>query len=251
MHLGMTPREAEAKHQRLKQKGKMTLTFFLLSVCLPFLIYALFYFNIFESRPRYAKRLEIPVARLVAQSTTGSAFLVSDRYLLTARHVVEKLDPGATVELTFEKANPPITTSGHVIWKDNAQLPPPEVFLHDIALIELDNPGQLPEGFPHLQPGDSDGIGTRESVILIGFPGGLMTTTAGRIANDQVQGLEIFQLDVNAWEGSSGGPLIDEKSEEVVGILVAGLADEFRGINFAVKINFLRAQLELNGFSLQ
>lgn len=75
-------------------------------------------------------------------------------------------------------------------------------------------------------------------------------STSGTIANDQMRGLDLFQLDVNAWQGSSGAPLILEETKEVVGILVAGLTDEFQGINFAIKINYVRSVLEANGIDL-
>ncbi len=250
MHLGITPREAEEQQRLLKKKGKIILSFFLIAFGMPFFIYALFYFQILTSKPRYDRRLEMPVARVLSPNALGSAFLISERHLLTARHVVENLEIGATVQLTFEKAKPPLTTNARLVWKDSVELTLPAGFMHDIALLELEQPGILPVDFPTLAPGNSDGIGIREAVVLIGFPGGLMTTTSGRISNDQVNGLDLFQLDVNAWHGNSGGPLIAEETNEVIGILVAGLSGDYQGINFAIKINFVRAQLESQGISL-
>ncbi len=250
MYLGITPHEAEVQRRRLKNKSNQILGLFSISFTLPFILYALFHFQILASKPRYDRRLEMPVARVLSPNALGSAFLISERHLLTARHVVENLEIGATVQLTFEKAEPPLTTNARLVWKDTVDLAPPAGFLHDIALLELELPGALPADFPTLAPGNSDGINIREAVVLIGFPGGLMTTTSGRIANDQVNGLDLFQLDVNAWHGNSGGPLISEETNEVIGVLEAGLTGEFQGINFAVKINFVRAQLESQGISL-
>lgn len=251
MHLGITPREAEVRRRWLKKQGQKILIFFSISFTLPFLLYSLFHFHLLASKPRYDRRLEMPVARLQTADALGSAFLISDRYLLTARHVVENLDPGASVQLTFEKAEPPITANARLVWKDSVTLAPPAGFLHDIALLELDPPGALPDDFPNLTSGNSDGVGIREAVVLIGFPGGLMTTTTGRISNDQAAGLDLFQLDVNAWHGNSGGPLIVEESEEVIGVLVAGLTGEFQGINFAIKMNYIRKVLAANGLAVE
>lgn len=106
-----------------------------------------------------------------------------------------------------------------------------------MAVLELTNPADLPDDFPRLFLGDSDGIVSRDEVILVGYPGGLMSTTSGTISNEQIKSLELFQLDVGAWQGSSGGPLILEDTEEVVGILVAGFSADYQGINIANKIN--------------
>ncbi|MDA9968265.1 DnaB-like helicase C-terminal domain-containing protein [Salibacteraceae bacterium] len=42
-----------------------------------------------------------------------------------------------------------------------------------------------------------------------------------------------------AWPGNSGGPVIDKQSSKVIGILMSGFEGEGKGITFAVKIDQL------------
>ncbi len=234
--LGIAPQEREEKQKALMKRGKLSGLLFFFSCLLPIAIILLFPLGLLQTDPLYP-HLEQPVALVNTGSSTGTAFLVGESRLLTARHVVDQLQINDVVQLTFEKALPVINTKARLLWKDTSTNPEPQYFLSDVAVLELENPGDLPENFPRLALGNSDGITTKDKVILIGYPSGLFSNTAGKISNDKVKGLELFQLDVNAWQGNSGGPLILEDTEEVIGIVVAGLTAEYQGINFANKIN--------------
>lgn len=247
---GVSEEQSEEVKKRILRRGSRVVTFFTVAALLPVAVYLLFYFGLLEAKPRFSKSLEQTVALVNTGSATGTAFLVSPTKLLTAKHVVKGKSEGDKVELIFEKAEPQITTTGTILWIEPTDAPEPEYYLNDLAVIELENPGALPEDYPYLSLGVSEGIGTRTEVLIIGFPGGLLSTTTGTISNDNMKNLELFQLDVEAWPGNSGGPLLLEETEEVVGMLVAGLSDEFQGINFAVKVDVIAKHLEKKGIVL-
>lgn len=248
--LGITQKESDENRKMLSKKGKVISLLFFLSCLLPLIIYLIFHFGLLKGKSPYNEMLEQSVAFINTGTGTGTAFLVSPTKLLTAKHVVQDKNIGDVVELVFEKANPQIATSAKVVWKDPTSDPEPGFYLKDVALLELENPTILPEDYPYLSLGQSEGITTRTDVILIGFPSGLMSTTSGSISNDNIKGFELFQLDVEAWPGNSGGPLILEETEEVIGILVAGMSEEYQGINFANKIDNVVSLLEINGIDI-
>lgn len=247
--LGIAPQEREEKQKALLKRGKLTGLLFMFSSLLPIAIILLFAFGFIQNDAPFP-HLEQPVALVNTGSATGTAFLVGETRLLTARHVVERLQINDVVQLTFEKAQPVINTKAKLLWKDTSSNPEPQYFLSDVAVLELENPGDLPENFPRLALGNSEGITSKDKVILIGYPSGLFSNTAGKISNDKVKDLDLFQLDVNAWQGNSGGPLILEDTEEVIGIVVAGLTAEYQGINFANKINNATNLLQSQGIDI-
>ena len=237
--LGLSPGEKRAYKDRIKKRGRRLNIFLLIAILLLPVAYLLFGAGWVPSTPRYNRDLEMPVAMVQTAEGIGTAFLYGETELLTARHVVENMNVGDEVTLTFSNANPVVTTTARITWKDSDTSPPGDInyYLNDAARLELTRPTDLPEDFPRLYLGDSDGIAPRTPVILIGYPDGNSSTTTGTISNDEAMGADIFQLDVSAYPGNSGGPLITEDTEEVIGILIAGKTEEFQGINFAIKIN--------------
>lgn len=237
MFLGYTESHHNEYLRNLNIRGKIIRSIFFVSCFLPILVYLLFQFGLVEARPKYNLALEQSVAHVVLPSSEGTAFLVSETRLLTAKHVLGQKQVGDVVDIVFEKALPVISTTARIVWIESSNEAEPEFYLKDVAVLELTDPSSLPENYPYLALGTSDGVSTREPVILIGYPAGLLSTTSGSISNDNVKGLELFQLDVESWPGSSGGPLILEETEEVIGILVAGYGQQYQGINLANKID--------------
>ena len=216
----------------------------------PFLIYALFAFGLINAKARFDPNLEMPVALVDVGDATGTAFLVGETRLLTANHVVEGLEIGDEVSLQFQHSSPQISTTAKLIWKAGKPDDETKALPQDVAVLELNQPTDLPEDFPRLALGESATAFNRDKVILIGYPAGLPTITSGTISQEAFQEQPIFQLDVGAWQGNSGGPLISEETEEVIGILVAGLTDEYQGINLALKIDAAKSLIEKEGIYL-
>lgn len=247
---GKTQKERDESIKSLKGKAKLIVTIFFITAFLPVILYLAFEFGLLGSKPKYNEPLEQSVALVTTGASTGTSFLVSETKLLTAKHVVNSLSTGDEVSLTFEKLDPPVTTQAKIIWVDGTNEPEPNYYLRDVAVLELIMPTDLPEDHPYLTIGSSEGVETRTEVILIGYPGGLMSITSGSISNDNLKGIALFQLDVESWPGNSGGPLILEETEEVIGMLVAGLTQEYQGINFASKIDNITELIEEAGIDL-
>lgn len=197
----------------------------------------------------------------------GSGFVVDrDGHIVTNFHViapaleVEKIAAGdlvlrrdASILISFvgspEKEIPARITGANVDY--------------DLALLELENPADLPDIEP-LKLGDSDQVKPGETAVAIGSPFGLRSTvTTGVISAIEREqpglvGIEVpfIQSDAAINPGNSGGPLFNA-SGEVIGINNAILASPmgpqaFVGVGFAVPINLLKesiAELRAGGMS--
>lgn len=144
---------------------------------------------------------------------------------------------------------------------------------HDLALLRIDGPP-----LPALSLATADTVSEGMEVALMGFPiGGVLgyspVTHRGIIASVTSIALpqlaakqldaktvsrlregpfEVYQLDATAYPGNSGGPLLDVRSGEVVGVinmvLVRGTRESAlsnpTGITYAIPVRFVRALLQ-------
>lgn len=192
------------------------------------------------------------------QEGTGSGFVIDeDRRILTSYHVVRlalaprsvEARPGArvTVRLPGMTESFPVRVVGA-----NA--------LYDLALLEFEDPGALPEEVRSVAPlalGDSDAIVPGQKAIAIGSPFGFESTVtvgtvsglARRLVDVAEADLPFIQTDTAINPGSSGGPLLDS-SGAVIGINTAILPGStvggprgFIGLGFAVPSNVLKRVL--------
>lgn len=239
MLLGISDNLQEQNRISIKKRIGVVTTVFLISVFLPFLLYALFHFNIVPSKPAFSADIQEPVAKVVTGSRVGTAFLISPTTLLTARHVVENMKVGEEVDLFFENsknklqvkakikyiASSPITTSAKQV--------PLEYFLTDVAVLEVSEINDIEP----LVLGESDIVQNLDEVILIGYPNGDYSITKGNINSDKYQGLNLFKLDATSNQGNSGGPCILKDDNTVIGILVGSSTIAQQGENVAIKIN--------------
>lgn len=231
------PSEKNEAKKKIKRSLQNVQYLFLFAVILPIIVVLLFQFNVLISKPAISKDIQKPVAMVSTDAGFGTAFLVNSTMLITAGHLVRDLQLGDLVSLSFENAKPTIETQAKIIWKETRILAIPEFFLTDIAVLELTNPDDIPTDFPRSMLGFSSDVVSTDEVVAIGYPAGLATITTGTISNTSVKDLDLFQLDCNVYPGNSGGPLILKSSNEVIGVVVAALIDEFQGINFAIKID--------------
>ncbi|MBD0670130.1 eIF2A-related protein [Streptomyces sp. CBMA156] len=151
----------------------------------------------------------------------GAGFLVEDDLLVTCAHVLEDggYGPGAVVTLVFPRAPGAPEVTGRVLeeaWRDARE--------QDVALVRLEHP----VGVERLQLGSAAGA-RGHRVRSFGFPvqappgGHLGFATAGGILPDDGKVGEVLQLtDANdLTQGFSGGPVLDEVTGLVVGMLTA------------------------------
>jgi serine protease Do len=190
----------------------------------------------------------------------GSGFVIDDQgRIATNFHVVAPaldpnqipegdliLRPSASIRVSFVDApdkEVPVKVTGA-----NAD--------YDLALLELENPEDFPEGVSPLKLGNSDTVQPGQTAIAIGAPFGLRSTvTTGVISAVEREqpglvGIEVpfIQSDAAINPGNSGGPLFNA-SGEVIGINNAILASPmgpqaFVGVGFAVPVNLLKDSLE-------
>lgn len=239
MLLGITDNLQEQNRIAIKKRIGIVTTVFLMSVFLPFVLYALFHFNIVPSKPAFSADVQEPVAKVVTGSGVGTAFLISPTTLLTARHVVENNKIGDQVDLIFEQSKNQYQTKATIkfiaptpIHSQNGQVPA-EYFLSDVAVLEV---SEIKDIEP-LVLGESDAVQNLDEVILIGYPNGDYSITKGNINSDKYQGFNLFKLDATSNPGNSGGPCILKDDNTVIGILVGSSATAQQGENIALKIS--------------
>ncbi len=163
----------------------------------------------------------------------GSGLLISeDGKVLTAAHVVQSADKIEAEFLGGERV------SARVI----AAAP-----FADVALLQLE---RVPPGAPVAKLADSNSAEIGEMIFAVGAPYGAKHSlavgwlSARRTTNnvfENLTALEVFQVDINLYEGNSGGPVFNLKGE-VIGLVSHALIKEEgeKGPNFAVTSNVAR-----------
>jgi serine protease Do len=176
-------------------------------------------------------------SRMVDQDGLGSGFMISDRLVVTAAHVV-------TVPEKIQ-----------VLFPDGDVIPATVESIYkgaDIALIRLFRPRINPVTVSF---GDSDALKIGERIFVIGAPFGLdASLSSGYVSSFRRQGngqnpfttSEFIQTDAAINTGNSGGPMFNMKGE-VVGIVsyIITKSGGFEGIGYAATSN-LAARLLLN-----
>lgn len=237
MLLGISDNLQEQKRISIKKRIGFVTTVFLTSVLLPFVLYALFNFNIVPSKSAFSSDVQEPVAKVITGSDIGTAFLISPTILLTARHVVEDKNVGDQVNLIFEQSKNKLQVKATIKYISPSSIHsvegtvPAEYFLTDVAVLEV---SEITDIEP-LVLGESDVVQNLDEVILIGYPNGDYSITKGNINSDKYQGLNLFKLDASSNPGNSGGPCILKDDNTVIGILVGGSGRGFQGENIALK----------------
>jgi serine protease Do len=193
------------------------------------------------------------------QQGTGSGFVVDEAgYIATNYHVIEgalqenSLEPQESAELT-------------VVFPGSDEEFPVSVVgvnaLYDLALLQLNNPEDLPENAQPLALADSNALRVGQKTIAIGNPFGLASTvTTGIVSATNREtpfpsiggiGVPMVQTDAAINPGNSGGPLLNS-SGEVIGINTAiipsgnGITEQrgSLGIGFAMPSNVLTENLD-------
>ncbi len=204
------------------KRNKNIYTFLLF---LPAIIYLLFYKGIIEYRyVNVVSPEKQATALLINGEAKGTAFLVSDKgLLLTARHCVDKLySNDETVTISFKKIDDPRfqNLKAKVIYlpkdeKDDYAVIKLVKKLPDvpkIAILKVAGKIKNPENY-------------NPEVIIIGYPGSNMTQTYLSNTVRDYSGVQFEDFDGTLFQtndiqrGMSGGPVIDKKTGEVIGIV--------------------------------
>lgn len=236
-HMEITPHLRDQKRNTLRKKGQYPLYGFFVSLVLLVLIFSGYYFGLFKSS---FKSPETLLSEAVGMITTnagaqGTAFLVSNEFLITARHVVESINKGDQVTIDFVRKGI-VTTNALLEWREEtAPSDPLDYFMSDIAVIRLTKPEEV-ENIRPLTLGTSEGIALLTEVIVAGYPDGDFSLTDGAINSDNIEGKSLFKIDAASNPGNSGGPVVLKSDFSVIGVLVGG-KEGYQGENVANKID--------------
>ena len=184
--------------------------------------------------------LGIHVARGLgyANRAIGSGFFIDKRgYIITNYHVIQpEVDPeyeGYSRLYIKLSSDPETRIPAKVVGWDP---------LLDLALLktEIDAPYVFPLG-------SSQDLDVGERIYAIGSPAGLEWTLTSGIVSAKGRRLlamgPVMQIDAAINSGNSGGPIIDEQGN-VEAIVFAGML-EYEGLNFAIPVEYLKAQLPI------
>ena len=198
------------------------------------------------------------------QQGSGSGFVIDDAgRMITNYHVVRNALQEGSVNLTEG-------SSVTVTFPSNDEEYPARVVganaLYDLALLELEDPANLPSDAAPIAISDSDSLEVGQKTIAIGNPFGLeFTVTTGVVSavsrNAPSVGdvnVPYVQTDAAINPGNSGGPLLDSDGQLIgINTQILSSGNGFTGtpgnigIGFAVPSNLLQqnlAQLEEGGF---
>lgn len=200
----------------------------------------------------------------------GTGFVVGDgRLLATSAHVLPE-DAAQMPRLAMLVPNP--RQPGDAATGSTRALAVQAIDrLRDVALLRIDGPplpvlalAEAPAregqsialvGYPM---GGSLGFapvthrGIVASIVPVALPGPTASQLdAAAVARLRQGPLDVYQLDATAFPGNSGGPLLDEASGQVLGLVNMVLANGSResllrtplGVSFAVPVEHLRALL--------
>lgn len=168
-------------------------------------------------------------------SSQGSAFFISPQaHLITNDHVISKCDDNIKVKYKTKNFNT------RVIARDK--------FL-DLAMLQVNGIGRT----EHLEL-SSDAPEKLQRIIAVGYPFGKFVSddlkfTSGIISSIKGPGDDTtrIQIDASLNPGNSGGPIVDEKTGEVIAVSVARLDPSMsEGTNFAIKASSLKNFLVAN-----
>lgn len=144
---------------------------------------------------------------------SGSGFVVDeDGHIVTNYHVVQQALQGSSVEM-LEGAEITVT------FPENGEHPVRVLgvnALYDLALLELENPDDLPDGVTPIPLADEGDPQVGQKVIAIGNPYGFASTVTTGIVSGVGRNLQgvgevnipLVQTDAAINPGNSGGPLL-------------------------------------------
>jgi S1-C subfamily serine protease len=208
---------------------------FLISTVLPLVMLYSFNYGIFETGPKLkvdGNDVSTGIAKIITPDGTGTAFLISKNQLITCKHVVDG-QQGQTVELRFVK-------------QGNSQKFGKVSFLsknYDYAVIELTEP--VDDSYFVMKTESAEGLQLNQEVAAIGYPQGSFASSIGHVSNTEYEGdVNLIQMWLGAWFGSSGSPVFNPQTKNVYGIITSG--KEVPNMVFALKIDAIKEDLDQN-----
>lgn len=243
--IGKINREESLKGIR---KNTLKLQNIFVSLILVFpIIYLMFEYGVLESSITESGD-KVATGRIVYSSTDAicTGFLVSENGLvITAAHCVSDLKPGEKISLNFSKSKKykDINIPAEIVFKPDLCETKPYNCPDDFAILKLKDPVEI---IPlKVAEKKEDPNNYNPSVTCIGYMYDPLNGIDILQDYDDKNGVRnyIFQSDstifsINEiYKGMSGGPVIDQATNEVIGIIAAKqVAGDREGISVAEKI---------------
>jgi hypothetical protein len=181
-----------------------------------------------------------PQARSEASPSSGTAWVTTSGYVITANHVIDGHD-----KIVLRAADRTVIQA-HVVSRDRA---------NDIAVLRAADGSELPPGLPIAHVTARLGA----TVLTVGFPQPEVMGVAPKMSIGNVSALSgiaddprLYQVSVPLQAGNSGGPLVNAAGQ-VIGVVVAKLdavkvfrlsGDLPEGVSYAVKATYLTPLLD-------
>jgi S1-C subfamily serine protease len=158
---------------------------------------------------------------------SGTGFFISlDEKVLTNCHVIN--DAYSIVAKTIDGKR---YSKVHILSAPKEDHPREE----DVVELQFDDA----KGAPYLQLGSSQDAVEGERVLVIGNPDGLTGTVSDGIISAFRENGAVIQITAPISPGSSGSPVLDSESGNVIGIATAG--DQYgQNLNFAISVDAVK-----------
>jgi len=162
------------------------------------------------------------VVLVATEDSFGSGFIIrSDGLVVTNYHVVEE---ASKVAITLTNGENYFVSS--VVDYDRAS---------DVVLLKIDG-----RNLPIIPIGDSNKTKVAEEIIVIGNPEGLSNSVSKGIVSSidrEFEGVDYIQVDAPISEGSSGGPIVNNRGETVA--ISTFYYIEGQNLNFGLPISII------------
>lgn len=224
----------------LKRLRLLNLYFLSCVLILSFLFFLLSFFDILVPGTLFSKYNsssgnEKSIGMILSNGGSGSGFLIGPNTWVTARHVVSDLSLNETCEILLDRAEP----------KEKLELRLKKFSDEfDIAVLDaVENP-QNKVSVPYVI-GSFAETSIGDEVSITGYPGGIFCFARTQISNSSIpEHDELFLMSGAAWPGSSGGPIVHSKTGKVIGVLVSGFENQYKGLVLGVKVEKLNLLLQ-------
>lgn len=165
------------------------------------------------------------VAETLHGGSQGSGFFLKKNVIVSNWHVVEAMQSGY-IKHIGERAMIPIE---EILAADK---------INDLVLLRVDDPNGV------LLPIAEDNVSVGDQIYAIGNPQGLEGTFSDGMVSAlrNSNGRQQVQISASISQGSSGGPVVNEKAE-VIGVVVSTHGTG-QNLNFAVPIRYVRDLLK-------
>jgi len=197
-------------------------------------LHRIFPIDFYAHNARYGGSKTTDKQPVTGTGISGTAFFINpDGYLLTNAHVVRDCKNQSKISY-YSKDIP-----AKLIAADDAL---------DLALLKADIKNK---NYIKISSKDPEKL---QRVIVAGYPLGKELSDDLKLTSGIISSLKgindnsnRIQIDAALNHGNSGGPIIDEKSGELIGVAVSGLRpDKFSSINFGIKSQSVLTFLKSN-----